>query len=462
MKIFKIILLGLLVINFSKSNSQALSQVCLSVNYLPGPGNGSYPLGIFKDSVNNNVYLYGFGYGNASPLEHGVKANYNTACFDNVSFFDSIYCEIYGMIRYQGDLWVGGNSTIYPTNGVGNSYRAKLMRISASGTTIIPVDNFGTIYGLKELNGELYVFGDFDSIAGIPTNYIAKYNGINWIAFPPINDPNGKVLGVEMFQGELYISGSILLPGFGFNNFGKLNGNAWQGVAGGIPGSSSAAGPMVVFNNKLVIGGSFHSSYGNVGNMVMQWDGTSWSTLGSGFDGPGLAGPRQLKVINGELWAAGNFVKGTSISNIAKWNGTAWNGMNIYMQPTLLGDDIFGFEQIGNEVICVGGFKKVNGDSTLGKVFKITIPVGLNEESKSNITIAPNPATDEVELSNLQIEKESFINIIDVSRRFISSTQLQPTSSNRYKLNISNLSQGCYMIEVYSNGKVLRQKFVKL
>jgi hypothetical protein len=153
------------------------------------------------------------------------------------------------------------------------------------------------------------------------------------------------------------------------------------------------------------------------------------------------------------------FERGSTITNIAKWNGSTWDGMGLNMSTVY---QVWDIEQVGNEVYVVGNFPTVNGDSTLGKVFKITIPVGLNEQSKSNITIAPNPATDEIELSNLQIEKESIINILDVSGRFISSNQLQPSSSNKYKLNISNLTQGCYLIEVYSSGKVLRQKFVKL
>jgi hypothetical protein len=455
MRAFKLVLFIVLIMINKNSYGQVPTSVCLTYPF------GSLPFGVFNDSSDSNILIHGDGYGGWSPFASAVKENNNSNCFDNVSFFDTIFGETRCMVRYQGDLWVGGyNGVLPPGGGVGSTYAAQLIRISPNGTaTLIPVDQAGTVYGMKVLNGELYVFGDFDTIAGMRATCIAKYDGTTWSNFPIMYYPDPIIGDVEWYQGELYVSGLLDDPGLGLRNFGKFNGTSWQDVGGGFPNPASQTRPMVVYNNKLVVGGGMHTSQGDVGNMIQQWDGTSWTPLGNGFDGPGLGGTYVLKIINGELWAGGMFYRGSTITNIAKWNGSTWNGMGLNMSSVY---QVYDIEQIGNEVFVVGNFPTVNGDSTLGKVFKITIPVGLNEQSKSNITIAPNPATDEIELSNLQIEKESFINILDVSGRFISSTQLQPTSSNKYKLNISNLTQGCYLIEVYSSGKVLRQKFVKL
>jgi hypothetical protein len=456
MRILKIVLFIVLIMISKNLNAQTLTSVCISYAY----PNFVFPYGLYYDTIYNNKFLHGFCYGAPNPPYSAVRSDSINGCFNSVSFCDTIYGDVRCMVRYQGDLWVGGyNQVLPPGGGVGSTYPAQLMRISPSGATIIPIGNAGTVFGMKVLNGDLYVYGDFDTIAGIRATCIAKYDGTTWSNFPIMYYTNSLILDVEWYQGELYISGRLDDPGLGLLNFGKFNGTSWQDVGGGFPNVASQTSPMVVFNNKLVVGGGMHTSQGDVGNFVQQWDGTSWTPLGMGLGGPPFIGTHVLKVVNGELWAGGMFVRGSTINNIAKWNGSTWDGMGLNIPAYY---QVYDIEQVGNEVYVVGNFPTVNGDSTLGKVFKITIPVGLNEQSESNITIAPNPATDEIELSNLQIEKESFINILDVSGRFISSTQLQSTSLNKYKLNISNLTQGCYIVEVYSSGKVLRQKFVKL
>jgi hypothetical protein len=457
MRAFKLVLFIVLIMINKNLSAQALTSVCISYPY----PKFVFPFGVYNDSINNNKILHGYCTAGAPQFEKAIKSDSVGGCFDNVSFYDTIFGETRCMVRYQGDLWVGGyNGVLPPGGGVGSTYAAQLIRISPNGTaTLIPVDQAGTVYGMKVLNGELYVFGDFDTIAGMRATCIAKYDGTTWSNFPIMYYPDPIIGDVEWYQGELYVSGLLDDPGLGLRNFGKFNGTSWQDVGGGFPNPASQTRPMVVYNNKLVVGGGMHTSQGDVGNMIQQWDGTSWTPLGNGFDGPGLGRTYVLKIINGELWAGGMFYRGSTITNIAKWNGSTWNGMGLNFSTVC---QVWDIEQINNEVYVVGNFPTVNGDSTLGKVFKIIIPVGLNEQSKTNITLAPNPATDEIELSNFQIEKESFINILDVSGRFVSSNQLQPSSSNKYKFNISNLTQGCYLIEVNSGGKILRQKFVKL
>ncbi len=77
---------------------------------------------------------------------------------------------------------------------------------------------------------------------------------------------------------------------------------------------------MVVYDNKLIIGGVFNS--GGFSN-IAAWDGTNWFNLGSGANGTVEA----LTVHNGKLYACGSFSNiGT---NIAEWSGPipggSWN-----------------------------------------------------------------------------------------------------------------------------------------
>ena len=81
------------------------------------------------------------------------------------------------------------------------------------------------------------------------------------------------------------------------------------------------------FQGKLVAGGRFLQAGGQPVYRIAQWDGTSWSAMGTGFD----AEVRALAVFNDELYAGGIFhADGTGTASypaIAKWNGTAWSAV---------------------------------------------------------------------------------------------------------------------------------------
>lgn len=77
---------------------------------------------------------------------------------------------------------------------------------------------------------------------------------------------------------------------------------------------------------KLVVGGTFAFAGRERANSVAVWDGTAWSSLGSGMDGPvlGLAA-----LPNGQLVAGGFFTNagGVPANNIAVWTGAAWSSL---------------------------------------------------------------------------------------------------------------------------------------
>ncbi len=72
----------------------------------------------------------------------------------------------------------------------------------------------------------------------------------------------------------------------------------------------------------LYLGGNFTAVGNLLANRVAKWDGSDWSALGSGMDGP----VRALVESGGDLYAAGTFTTagGVSANNIAKWDGSAW------------------------------------------------------------------------------------------------------------------------------------------
>lgn len=84
---------------------------------------------------------------------------------------------------------------------------------------------------------------------------------------------------------------------------------------------------MIVFEDRLIIGGEF-TSYGDVHmSRIGAWDGTKWAPLGDGFNGQVLA----LAIYKGQLIAGGSFTQSgtTQLDHLAAWNGDEWQAMSI-------------------------------------------------------------------------------------------------------------------------------------
>ncbi len=98
---------------------------------------------------------------------------------------------------------------------------------------------------------------------------------------------------------------------------------SWQTIASGIP----FVYDMVVYQCKLIVAGQFNQIGTTPANNIAAWDGSSWTSLGSGVNGP----VRALAVHNGILYAGGQFTTaGTTnnVNNIAAWNGSAWSHLD--------------------------------------------------------------------------------------------------------------------------------------
>ncbi|HEY3242575.1 MAG TPA: hypothetical protein VGM03_04410 [Phycisphaerae bacterium] len=109
------------------------------------------------------------------------------------------------------------------------------------------------------------------------------------------------------------------------------NGTSWSSLGTGTTGVVDA---VAVFNDgsgsALYAGGGFVSAGGVPANRIAKWNGTSWSALGTGI-GPIFSQVLALAVFDdgtgSALYAAGDFTTagGAPVNYIAKWNGTNWS-----------------------------------------------------------------------------------------------------------------------------------------
>ncbi|MCF8456996.1 MAG: T9SS type A sorting domain-containing protein [Bacteroidales bacterium] len=125
---------------------------------------------------------------------------------------------VWGMEVYKDELYVGG--TFNKANGNIGDYIQKWDGTSWSevgGGVSLLNNNLAPVRRFHVFNDELWVAGDFDHVGGVPTNYIAKWNGLQWCSIGSNFD--FPVLSMSSFRGDLilgnmnFIIDSVVLPG---------------------------------------------------------------------------------------------------------------------------------------------------------------------------------------------------------------------------------------------------------
>ncbi|MFZ4656017.1 MAG: InlB B-repeat-containing protein, partial [Caldilineaceae bacterium] len=101
--------------------------------------------------------------------------------------------------------------------------------------------------------------------------------------------------------------------GVAANRIAKWDGSSWSSLGSGLNGDVAA---LAVSGSDLYVGGSFSTAGGVAANRIAKWDGSSWSSLGSGVRGTVFA----LAVSGSELYVGGSFDRAgnKAAPNIAK------------------------------------------------------------------------------------------------------------------------------------------------
>jgi len=184
------------------------------------------------------------------------------------------------------------------------------------------------VVALAAWDGTLVAAGPFLHMGQEPLPRLARWNGTGWEAFG--EGLNGAVSAVATYGGQLVVGGSF--NGSGLTTLVRRvacwDGAAWTNLGPGF--ADGAVWFLEEIDGRLVAGGSFTDTGGQVAPGVAVWDGATWEPLGEGV-GPHYswytAGVTDAVSFHGDLVVTGGFstAGGIAAKNIARWNGAAWS-----------------------------------------------------------------------------------------------------------------------------------------
>lgn len=220
---------------------------------------------------------------------------------------------------HDGCLWAAGKFD--SVNGVETENVARLCGDAWSSVgaglpaRVTAMKSFGA-YGVVAV-------GWFSSSDLYSSGGIARWTGSAW-------EPVGRASNlhptgfhsIEMYQGELYASGSFRYDGSWSSQYiAVLRHDQWRELPGEVP--ESVVYLLHEFDGKLVVTGNYWRIDNHYVNGVVTWDGSEWAPLGEGLFGP----VNDFQEYQGKLFADGTITLPGSLgpASVVSWDGSIWD-----------------------------------------------------------------------------------------------------------------------------------------
>jgi hypothetical protein len=180
------------------------------------------------------------------------------------------------------------------------------------------------------------------------------------------------VFAVAQLGTDIYVGGRFTtVGGITANHIAKWNGTTWSslgtGATNGVDyraGSQSSVLALAVLGTDLYVGGTFTQAGNVAAKGIAKWNGTTWSSLGTEV-GTGLNGNiYSLAAAGSDLYVGGNFTRigGIMANGVAKWNGTTWASLGA-SNNNGVGGTALALAVLGSSVYVGGNFTTASGIS---------------------------------------------------------------------------------------------------
>lgn len=261
------------------------------------------------------------------PAVSGSVAGWNGTSFFPIGKGGDASTILYSTEEFNGDLYFGGlmftmtnsdNSTLSPGGLV------KWDGVNFSIPTNSGLTGFNYVFALKNIEGSLYVGGQFSAGTNRPSANIIRTDGTDWYAVG--KGVNGRVYDIEKSGADLYLCGGFtqatndddsVVDAF---RLVRWDGSRWQSM--GV--FNDTVRTVLARGSELYVGGDFTDVDGITARHVACFDGTQWNSMGEGTEGLEFTNNGQVYDLASDgnaLWITGRFTHagGVPASNVTRW-----------------------------------------------------------------------------------------------------------------------------------------------
>lgn len=319
---------------------------------------------------------------------------------DNFSF-------IFDVAWFEGDLYVAGQFDEIgglETSGIAR-WDGESWHDVGGGLRVEDGDYETAGSSLLVHNGDLYIAGQFDRAGSLsqPVNNIVRWDGEsfsrlgNGVSDSPLGVP--YIWEMQEIDGKIYVSGDFNdATGLSVNNIAYWDGTDWFDVGNGTGTEEGIVRGFHKEGDLIYISGEF-SSVGSAGDLVdangvAVWSETDqeWSPLGDGFTDELY----DITRYNGTLIAAGMFEnQGGSgdVSAIAAWNESA-GAWEEYQDANIEAGSVIADLEVIEETLYIAGlFNSVNGTDDANSIASYTTDSGWSSLGTGIKTLGGGQAT---------------------------------------------------------------------
>ncbi len=360
---------------------------------------------------------------------------------------------------------------LYGTTSMGGEYAGIIFKIKPDGTGFAKLHDFQGANDGSFPWGSLFLDGTvlYGTTSGAGTHesgtiYKIKTDGSGYVKLFDFSDTlSGSLPVCNLISDGTYLYGMTINGGkYGMGVIYKIktDGTGFKKLLdfSGMATGASPAGSLI-FDGTFLYGTSLGGGANNKGTIFkLKPDGTEFSRLFdfSGDDGKGCEYiMRDGATIYGTTYNGGTANMGTLFK--IKTDGTGFtklidftgleNGSNSHGPLILDGSFLYGMTEMG-------------GTYNLGTIFKYEIvTTGLTaHKAERGFTIFPNPASDRITLNTDHSQASGLIvNIYTITGKLI---RTEKSGINQKQINISDLKNGVYLVELISDKKIEKQKLI--
>jgi hypothetical protein len=296
------------------SNSLAITDGFLSVFSLVADAESLYAGGVYSEP-----------YGPAGRAVWQLKSNAWTKLGSD--FKNDFSPVLWSLVVHAGQLFVGGGFT-----NAGGMAARNLARWDGAKWNPLGGGTDGEVRAMCSDGTNLFVGGVFTNAGETAVACVARWDGANWTALG--SGMIGAVNALAWADGALYAGGtSTNAGGLSANRIAVWKDDQWQPLGDGVTGVTGVTiQAIAVDGTNVYVGGRFTAAGGVPVNNVARWDGAQWHPLGQGSSNGVLASATAVMAMvlqEGILYVGGFFTNagGQAIPGLAKFNGTNWTSL---------------------------------------------------------------------------------------------------------------------------------------